>query len=52
MTKQMLRGIRVQSKQELVNRIYQYFKEVNQDPIIYHWKYKMDEIDIGNTNET
>lgn len=51
MTKQMLRGIRVQSKQELVNRIYQYFKEVNQDPIIYHWKYKMDEIDIGNTNE-
>lgn len=44
MTKQMLKGIRVASKQELKNRIYLYFKEVNSDPIIYHWTYKMDEI--------
>lgn len=44
MTKQMLRGIRVQSKDELSDRIYKYFDEVNEVPVIYHWKYKMDEI--------
>lgn len=45
MTKQMLRGIRVNSKQELVNRIYQYFDEINKEPVVYHWKYKMDDIE-------
>lgn len=35
-TKQMLRGIRVESKQELIERIYQYFEEINKDPVIYH----------------
>ena len=44
MTKQMLRGIRVDSKEELKNRIYKYFDEINAEPVIYHWKYKMDEI--------
>ena len=44
MTKQMLRGIRVKTKQELVERIYQYFDEVNKEPVVYHWKYKMNEI--------
>jgi transposase len=43
MTRQMLRGIRVASKQELVDRIYMYFEEVNETPVVYHWKYKMDE---------
>lgn len=42
MTKQMLRGIRVSSKQELSDRIYRYFNEVNSDPVIYHWKFKLD----------
>lgn len=47
MTKQMLKGIRVNSKEELSERIYRYFDEINADPIVYHWtyKYKMDEID-------
>lgn len=45
MTKQMLRGIRVNTKQELEERIYQYFEEVNREPVVYHWKYKMDEIE-------
>ena len=40
----MLRGIRVNSKQELADRIYQYFDEVNRESVVYHWKYKMDEI--------
>ena len=45
MTKQMLKGIRVNSKEELSERIYRYFDEINTEPIVYHWKYKMDEID-------
>lgn len=44
MTKQMLKGIKVTSKQELSDRIYLYFEEVNRKPVIYHWTYKMDEI--------
>ena len=46
MTRQMLRGIRVESKQELIDRIYKYFDEINEEPVVYHWKYKMDEIEI------
>ena len=44
MTRQMIRGIRVNTKEELEERIYRYFDEVNREPVIYHWKYKMDEI--------
>ena len=44
MTKQMLRGIRVKTKQELIDRIYLYFQEVNREPVVYHWKYRMDEL--------
>ena len=45
MTKQMLRGIRVKTKHELINRIYQYFDEINKEPVVYHWKYKINEMD-------
>lgn len=44
MTKQMLKGIRVKSKAELESRIYKYFEEINEAPVVYHWKYKLDEI--------
>ena len=44
LTRQMLRGIRVSSKEELVKRIYQYFDEINEVPVVFHWKYKMNEI--------
>jgi transposase len=47
MTKQMLKGIRVSSKEELSERIYRYFDEINADPIVYHWTYKMDEVDVS-----
>ena len=46
MTKQMLKGIRVKSKEELAERIYLYFDEVNADPVVYHWTYKLDEISV------
>lgn len=45
MTRQMLTGIRVDSKKELAERIYKYFGEVNTVPVPYKWKYKMDTID-------
>ena len=45
LTRQSLKGIRVKTKEELVERIYKYFEEVNADPVIYHWKYHPDEID-------
>ena len=52
MTRQMLRGIRVATKQELIDRIYKYFDEVNETPVVYHWKYKMEDFgtSIGAAN--
>ncbi|EEF68495.1 hypothetical protein HOLDEFILI_01329 [Holdemania filiformis DSM 12042] len=44
MTKQMLRGIRVKSKEKLEQRIFLYFNEVNAEPVVYHWKYRLDKI--------
>ena len=46
MTRQMLKGIRVKSKDELIKRIYQYFTEINAEPVVYHWKYKLEEINL------
>lgn len=45
LTRQSLKGIRVKTKEELVARIYKYFDEVNEEPVVYHWKYKLEEID-------
>ena len=42
MARSMLRGIRVGSKQELIDRIHLYFDQINADPVIFRWKYKMD----------
>lgn len=42
-----LRGIRVKSKDELVERIYDYINEVNETPVVYHWKYKMNETEVN-----
>ena len=47
MTRQMLRGIRVKSKDELTDRIYKYFAEINEEPIVFHWKYNLDDIDVS-----
>jgi transposase len=41
-----LRQIRVETKDELKNRIYQGIDEINQEPVIFRWKYKMDEISL------
>ncbi|MFH1185798.1 MAG: IS630 family transposase [Chloroflexota bacterium] len=42
MAKTLLRGIRVKSKDELKTRIEMYLREVNEDPVVFRWKYKLD----------
>jgi transposase len=44
MTRAFLRSLRVASKDELKQRIEKYLDEVNADPVIFKWKYKMDEV--------
>jgi transposase len=46
MTRQMLTGIRVKSKEELKERILRYFDEINAVPVPYRWKYRMETIDL------
>ncbi len=47
MTRSMLRGIRVSSKEELKERISQYIEGMNEAPTIFKWKYKMDKMAGG-----
>jgi transposase len=47
MTRTMLRGIRVSSKEELIERISQYIEAMNETPTIFKWKYKMDKMAGG-----
>jgi transposase len=42
-TRSLLRNIRVASKQELIQRIYQGLDEINNEPVIFRWTYKMDD---------
>lgn len=44
LARSILRHIRVDSKQELVNRIYRGIEEFNKEPVIFRWRYKMDEV--------
>lgn len=45
MTKQVLHGIRVDSKEELKGRIYKYFDEINADPVVYRWGWNLQDVD-------
>jgi transposase len=46
MTRQLLRGIRVNSKEELIQRLLKYLDEINETPVVFKWKYKLDELSI------
>jgi len=41
----MLRGIRVKSKAELRQRILQHIDYLNESPVVFRWKYKMDKVE-------
>ena len=47
MTRSMLRGIRVSSKEKLKERMSQYIDDMNETPTIFKWKYKMDKMEGG-----
>ena len=42
-----VRGLRVDSKQELQERIERYIDRLNEDPATCRWTYKMDEISVA-----
>lgn len=44
MSRSFLRAIRVESLAELKERIELYLEEVNEMPVIFKWKYKLDDI--------
>jgi transposase len=44
MARSFLRNIRVASKQELKDRLSQYLDWVNKSPVVFRWKYRMDEL--------
>lgn len=48
MTRTFLRRIRVDSIDELKKRMNKYLNEINEMPVVFKWKYKMDEITIAN----
>lgn len=43
MARTVLRGLRVDSKTELRQRIHKYFREVNGRPVVFTWKYMLDQ---------
>lgn len=48
MARTVLRGIRVESVEELKERLLNYLKEINEMPTVYKWKYKLDEIAVAS----
>jgi len=46
MTRAFLRSLRVTSKAELRQRIERYLDEVNAAPVVFKWKYKLDEVKV------
>jgi transposase len=46
MARGMLREIRTHSKQELIQRIHLYFQEVNAAPVVFRWRYKLDQVSV------
>lgn len=44
MARSFLRFIRVSSKEDLKERIEKYLNEINEEPVVFRWKYKMDDI--------
>lgn len=47
MTKTVLRGIRVASKAELKARILLYLQNLNADPVVFRWRYKLEEASVS-----
>jgi len=46
MARTLLRGIRVASADELKSRIELYLQEINETPVVFRWKYKLDNLSV------
>ncbi len=46
MARSFLRHIRVQSKEELIERIHRWIEQMNEEPVVFRWRYKMHEISL------
>jgi len=46
MTKTFLRGIRVNSKNDLKQRIRKWIEELNEAPVVFRWKWGLDKISL------
>jgi transposase len=46
MTRAFLRFLRTDSKDELRHRIEQYLNAINTSPVVFRWKYKLDEVRV------
>ena len=44
LTRCLLKTIRVSSKQELIERVLCYIDELNRKPVVFKWKYKLNDI--------
>lgn len=47
MAKSFLRGLRVQSKEELNRRILKWLDEINAAPVVFRWKYGLDSVSVA-----
>ena len=47
LTNCFLRDMRMESKQELQERVERYIDRLNEDPVIYRWTYRIDEISVA-----
>jgi transposase len=48
LARSVLRGIRVESKKELKRRIELALLELNESPVVFRWKYKLDELSVAD----
>jgi hypothetical protein len=46
MARTLLHGIRAKSKEELKTRIEMYLREVNEEPVVFRWKYKLETLSV------
>ncbi|MBW1703006.1 MAG: IS630 family transposase [Deltaproteobacteria bacterium] len=49
MAKTFLRGIRVASKDDLKKRILKWIEELNESPVVFRWKWRLDTISQQNS---
>jgi len=47
MARTMLRSIRVKSKAELKERVFKHPDEINADPVVFRWKYRIEELSVA-----